>query len=360
MLVVKLKINNYFNYMEDIMDNLILSNFMFGENIDVYSKIVYMGLKKYVNKVNNACFPAKKKLALECGISMSTLNKAIKRLVDAGVLKKDFRFRENKSQTSNLYTLTPFLTSGECYFAIRQDIFEIGLQAKEIIVYSYLCSVANQDMECYPSIKTIAASCSMSETTVKGTLKELVNKNLIEKTSQYRSDGGKRNNLYKIIQEEAEEVIKREFVEEIIGQDQVDEKNTNDSFTNPEQKKEVQSVEKLSGDNRNNSYDAIDKKFNKKLRKEIKKMKIRDDIFSFKLSENSFMIYLYINSVNCANKPYFPSEEEICKKLNISDSNVKASLAELHIKGLISKISAGHNHPIGVSKTPPQAKEIHP
>ncbi|HBB30242.1 MAG TPA: hypothetical protein DC000_13565 [Clostridiales bacterium] len=51
-------------------------------------------------------------------------------------------------------------------------------------------------------------------------LKEFINKNLIEKISQYRADGGKKNNLCKIIQEE---VITDEPIKEveIIGQDQV-------------------------------------------------------------------------------------------------------------------------------------------
>ncbi len=41
-------------------DSIVLSNFMFGENIDIYSKIVYMGLKKYVNKNSGACFQQRK------------------------------------------------------------------------------------------------------------------------------------------------------------------------------------------------------------------------------------------------------------------------------------------------------------
>ena len=312
-------------------NSMVLSNFMFGENIDIYSKIVYIGLKKYVNKVTGACFPAKKKLAEECGISMSTLNKAIKKLSDSGVLKKDFRFRENKSQTSNLYTLSPFLISGEYFFTIRQDIFELGLQPKEVIIYSYLCSVANHNMECYPSIKTIATACNLSETTVKGTIKELINKNLIEKISQYRSDGGKKNNLYKIVQEDViiDDPIKEA---EIIGRDQNNDVCTENSVEHPVIDETVQQyINRILS--KNNSYSLTNNISNKKIRKEIKRMKLRDDIFDFKLSENSFMVYL---NISCSkNKPYFPSIDEMCQKLKLSKAIVKTSIAELQIKGLI-------------------------
>ena len=336
-------------------NSMVLSNFMFGENIDIYSKVVYMGLKKYVNKATGACFPAKKKLAEECGISMSTLNKAIKRLSDSGVLKKDFRFRENKSQTSNLYTLSPFLISGECFFTVRKDIFELGLQPKEVIVYSYLCSASNQDMECYPSIKTIATACNLSETTVKGTLKELINKNLIEKMCQYRSDGGKKNNLYKIVQVEVQ--VDDLVDETIIDQDQLNNVYMENSVVHTAHEEGVQQDMNITL-SKNNSYCANKNISNKKIRKEIKRMKIRDDIFDFKLSENSFMVYLYINSCCSANKPYFPSVNEMCLKLKTSNIDVKASMAELQIKGLI--LSSDSVYPIGILNTPPWAKKIHP
>jgi len=341
---------------------------MFGENIDIYSKIVYMTLKKYINKDTNSCFVSKKRLIEECGISMSTLNKALKNLIESGVLKKEYRYRQNNSQTSNLYTLTPFLTGGDYYFTIRKDIFDLDLKTKEIIVYSYLCSTANKNMESHPSIKEIALYCNMGETTVKDVLKELISKNLIEKINQYRADGGKRNNLYKIIQEDnnhEENLIASidiEHANEVknydnlaydsckdnlikkFGQDLLCDNKVKRLFFNP-------LVVKIIKQNRIK---------NKKLRKEFIKMKrakgnkiktdnmkIRGDIFSFKLSEISLLIYLYINSKNSTNESYFPSENEICKKLKISSEVVRQSLADLELKGLIIRQSYAPDNDVG-------------
>jgi predicted transcriptional regulator len=52
------------------------------------------------------CFPAIPTMAVQLHISVSTVKRALKELVNAGFLQKDSRFRENnRGQTSNLYTL---------------------------------------------------------------------------------------------------------------------------------------------------------------------------------------------------------------------------------------------------------------
>jgi len=347
---------------------MILSNFMFGENINIYSKLVYIALKKYINKDTNSCFVSKKRLISECGISMSTLNKALNNLVESGVLKKEYRYRQNNSQTSNFYTLTPFLTDGDYYFTIRKDIFNLDLKTKEIIVYSYLCSAANKNMESYPSIKEIALHCAIGETSVKASIKELVNRNLIEKVSQHRADGGRRNNLYRIIQEDNNQEVnlitseKSSYEESSI--EEIGDKH-DDEVENCDSVKCAPFVYNLSDVfGQDIVYDHKVKKlfFNaaiikiiklkkfktKKSRKETKimrkinnnknetnNMKIRGDIFSFKLYEISLLIYLYINSKNSINEPYFPSIDEISQKLKISNEVVQQSLDELEFKKLI-------------------------
>ncbi len=52
------------------------------------------------------CFPAIPTMAEQLHISVSTVKRALKELVDTGYLKKDARFRDrNCGQSSNLYTL---------------------------------------------------------------------------------------------------------------------------------------------------------------------------------------------------------------------------------------------------------------
>ncbi|GKX31363.1 hypothetical protein SH1V18_38430 [Vallitalea longa] len=60
-----------------------------------------------VNRANKemTCFPAIKTIAKECSISERTVRRALKDLVDVGLLKKEIRWRENGGQSSNLYIL---------------------------------------------------------------------------------------------------------------------------------------------------------------------------------------------------------------------------------------------------------------
>lgn len=51
------------------------------------------------------CFPAIPTIARELHISMSTVKRALGELVEAGFIIKEKRFRENKGQSSNLYTI---------------------------------------------------------------------------------------------------------------------------------------------------------------------------------------------------------------------------------------------------------------
>ena len=55
------------------------------------------------------CFPAIPTMAKQLHISVSTVKRALKELVEEGFVKKESRFRErNRGQTSNLYTLILF------------------------------------------------------------------------------------------------------------------------------------------------------------------------------------------------------------------------------------------------------------
>ncbi len=65
---------------------------------------VYMYLHDRADRDKN-CWPAIPTMARELGMSRSTIKRALGDLVRAGYLKKECRYRENGSHTSNLYTL---------------------------------------------------------------------------------------------------------------------------------------------------------------------------------------------------------------------------------------------------------------
>lgn len=51
------------------------------------------------------CFPAIPTIARELHIGVSTVKRALGELVEAGFIVKESRYRENKGQSSNLYTI---------------------------------------------------------------------------------------------------------------------------------------------------------------------------------------------------------------------------------------------------------------
>lgn len=335
-----------------MITTITMSNYIFNTNTDVYSKLVYAAIKKYANN-EGRCFPSRNTLSQLCKISLSTLRKAINNLVDANILDKEYRYRENRSQTSNLYMLSSFMTSGDYYFKVRADIFELDLSEIETVVYMYLCSCTNKCGECYPSIRQIAEACGVSQTSVKTAIKQLIEKGLILKINQYREDGGKRNNLYKLVTEEIK-------IEETIILFEMD--SESDEAAAHEQEAEVKIVEinedNVDGNMSTNESEVVkserlvqdvcvehdiceayeqDIYFEAEENKERVEVKVRDDIFDFKLSEVSLMAYLYISTYSELNEGKFPSEAQIAYNCKISKSKAKAVLIELKNLGLIEK-----------------------
>lgn len=346
---------------------LTMSNYIFSTNTGVYSKLVYAAIKKFSNN-EGKCFPARNTLAKLCKVSLSTLRKAINNLVEAKILEKEYRYRENRSQTSNLYTLTPFMMSGDYYFKVRADIFELDLSEKEIIVYMYFCSCSNKNNECYPSIKQIASACGICQTSVKSAIKVLIGRNLIIKANQFREDGGKRNNLYKIITEgtsiaesnieqipniedEAHEIDSALNEEQIIS-DISDIKTETSEMTKPEE--EYCDIDCLSKKTEVKDQDVYI--FEPDETEKNRKVKMRDNIFNFKLSKNSLMVYLYISTYAELKTGKFSSHEQIVRNCKISSSNVDKSIVELKNLGLIEEFEQGElSNTIVITEPPPWA-----
>lgn len=65
---------------------------------------VYMYLKDRADK-DGVCWPAISTMARDLGLSRSTVKRAIHDLEVSGYLKKEYRYRENGSHTSNWYTI---------------------------------------------------------------------------------------------------------------------------------------------------------------------------------------------------------------------------------------------------------------
>ena len=75
---------------------------IYNSNLSHRAKSVYMYLKDRADS-EGRCWPAIRTIALELGLSRSTVKRALDDLQKAGLLRKDPRWRENGSLTSNLY-----------------------------------------------------------------------------------------------------------------------------------------------------------------------------------------------------------------------------------------------------------------
>ena len=65
-------------------------------------------------------------------------------------------------------------------------------------VYLYLRDRADSSGSCWPGLKTIAADLSLSRSTVKRALNELVQRGYLTKVARYRSNGSHTSNLYRL------------------------------------------------------------------------------------------------------------------------------------------------------------------
>ena len=78
------------------------------------------------------------------------------------------------------------------YFMVPNEVFSIGLDFREISLYTYLLRCENRDTyQCYPSYKTIGKSIGMCENTVAKYVRQLEKKGLIytEPTLVQSKDG---------------------------------------------------------------------------------------------------------------------------------------------------------------------------
>lgn len=77
---------------------------LYQEEISSRAKVVYMYLKDRSNS-DGECWPAIKTIAKDTSMSVSTVKRAIADLTKSGLLRKEYRYRENGSKTSNRYYL---------------------------------------------------------------------------------------------------------------------------------------------------------------------------------------------------------------------------------------------------------------
>lgn len=79
---------------------------------------------------------------------------------------------------------------------IINKVYQLELSKRATLVVFYLINRANNELTCFPCIKTIARECNMSARTVQRALGDLEEVGLVRKESRFYEQGGQRSNLY--------------------------------------------------------------------------------------------------------------------------------------------------------------------
>ena len=77
---------------------------IYQSDLNHRSKVVYIYLKDHADS-EGKCWPGVRTIAVELGLSRSTVKRALDDLCRVGLISKEHRWRENGSLTSNLYRL---------------------------------------------------------------------------------------------------------------------------------------------------------------------------------------------------------------------------------------------------------------
>lgn len=87
-----------------LADTLEIKQAMIGSDLSKTARLVLLAIMDFTNKARE-CFPAVATLMQKCDCCERTVRSKIKELVEKGWLIKKERFRNNGSQTSNLYVI---------------------------------------------------------------------------------------------------------------------------------------------------------------------------------------------------------------------------------------------------------------
>jgi predicted transcriptional regulator len=82
---------------------------------------------------------------------------------------------------------------------IINAVYKVNLSKRATLVILYLINRANENMNCFPSIKRIAEDCSISPRTVQRALNDLIDAGFLKRESRYHEKGGQRSNYFTVL-----------------------------------------------------------------------------------------------------------------------------------------------------------------
>lgn len=79
-----------------------------------------------------------------------------------------------------------------------ESIYSDNLPSRAVAVYMYLVQRANSDGQCWPSERRMALDLSISKSTVKRAIADLVKSGYIKTEQRYRKNGAKSSLLFTV------------------------------------------------------------------------------------------------------------------------------------------------------------------
>ena len=102
------------------------------------------------------------------------------------------------------------------FYMMPNDVFNLGLDPYEFMIFSYLVRRMNVDSECWPSFKTMSMDLGISVSTLEDRIAKLEKRKLIS-VRKYTGSGKHRNNVYTLCSLENPEVYQNHDAVETDG-----------------------------------------------------------------------------------------------------------------------------------------------
>lgn len=182
-----------------------LNYFLMSNDIDfsmsdseLFVQTYLYSIKGFTNLYGRCVKVKQETIAKACNISVATVTRALKSLIQKGIIINKVRsIKSNGHLSTCYYVLKPVDTSN--YFIVHRKALK-QLSARLIKPYLFICrSVDNKTNSCYQSYSDIAAVTGIKRTDVISIIKELNDLGLIRKKKKITKNGDYTDNTYFVI-----------------------------------------------------------------------------------------------------------------------------------------------------------------
>ena len=136
-------------------------------------------------------------IALSCGLSLSTVKRAISELCARNIITHRYRLTNKNGYQGTYHYSLAFFTN---YFDLRRDIFKYGLSAQEFTLYAAMCKLrTNATSSFYQSLTDLSRITGLDKSNICKLYAALAEKRLVCKQKKRTKFGDYTDNTYFIV-----------------------------------------------------------------------------------------------------------------------------------------------------------------